>query len=46
MRELSGIVRNTCRRQGGNEQEGTFEVTTTANEAQQRAFCLLDAISV
>ena len=45
MRELSGIVRNTCRRKGGTEQEGTFEMMTTANETQQRALRLLDTIS-
>jgi transposase len=44
--ELSGIVRNRCRRPGADPSEPTFEVTTTPNSRQAKALALLDAIRV
>jgi hypothetical protein len=44
--ELSTIVRNTCRVPNSNHRPATFPVTTSANAKQQRAFDLLDTISV
>lgn len=44
--ELSGIVRNVCRRQGAGPDEPTFEILTTPNPKQQRAYDLLERITV
>ena len=46
MAELSGIVRNTCRRHGAEPSEPTFRMITTPNPKQARALALLDAIRV
>ena len=43
---LSGIVRNVCRVPGAPPDAPTFEVVTTPNERQQRAFDLLGTIEV
>lgn len=43
---LSGIVRNVCRVPGAPPDAPTFEVVTTPNEKQQRAFDLLGTIEV
>ncbi len=43
---LSGIVRNVCRVPGAGPDAPTFEVVTTPNEKQQRAFDLLGTIEV
>lgn len=43
---LAGIVRNVCRIPGAAAGEPTFQVTTTANAKQQRAYDLLEAITV
>src|SRR3990170_2016850 len=44
--ELSGIVRNTCRRHGAEPSEPTFRMITTPNPKQARALALLDTIRV
>jgi hypothetical protein len=45
--ELSSIVSNTCRRHGASTaDEPTFEVVTTPNATQQRAYDLLKSIHV
>jgi Transposase DDE domain len=44
--ELSTIVRNTCRVPGAKNSAATFEVITTANAKQRRAFDLLNTIRV
>ena len=44
--ELSTIVRNTCRVPDANHRAATFELITTASAKQQRAFDLLNTISV
>ncbi len=46
LEELAGIVRNTCRRPGGEPSEPTFRITTTPNPLQAKALALLDAIRV
>ena len=46
MDSLRTIVRNTCRRRQGAAEEGTFQITTTPNARQQRAFDLLEGIGV
>ena len=46
LEELSGIVRNTCRTIKGSPQAPTFTMVTQANAVQQRAFDLLNSISV
>ncbi len=46
LRELSGIVRNVCRRRGAGSDEPTFAVLTTPNPKQQRAYELLETITV
>ena len=46
MTELSGIVRNICRRRGAEPSEPTFQMITTPNPKQARALALLDAIRV
>ena len=44
--ELSGLVRNICRRQDAAADEPTFTVLTTPNAKQQRAYDLLETITV
>jgi transposase len=44
--ELSGIVRNVCRCHGGVADEPTFTVLTIPNAKQQRAYDLLETITV
>ena len=46
LKELSGIVRNICRRQSAAADEPTFTVLTTPNAKQQRAYDLLERITV
>jgi len=46
LQELSGIVRNVCRRQGAAADEPTFTLLTTPNAKQQRASDLLETITV
>lgn len=46
MTELSGIVRNICRRRGAEPSEPTFRIITTPNPKQARALALLDTIRV
>jgi len=42
---LSAIVRNTCRVPGADSDAPTFEIVTTPNEGQQRAYDLLETIA-
>ena len=44
--ELAGIVRNTCRTIKGSPQAPTFTMVTQPNPVQQRAFDLLNTITV
>ena len=44
MAELATIVRNTCRTPSAGADAPTFEITTTANPKQQRAFALIQMI--
>jgi hypothetical protein len=44
--ELSSIVRNVCRRHGAEADEPTFDLLTTPNATQQRAYDLLETITV
>ena len=44
--ELATIVRNTCRTPNAGPQAPTFNVVTTPNPKQQRAFELLQQIQV
>jgi transposase len=46
LESLATIVRDTCRRQGASPDESCFTMTTVPNADQQRAFDLLDAITV
>ena len=47
LHDLSSIVSNTCRRHGASTAgEPTFEVVTTPNSTQQRAYDLLKSIHV
>jgi hypothetical protein len=46
LQELSGIVRNVCRRQGAAADEPSFTMLTTPNATQQRAYDLLETITV
>lgn len=46
LKRLSTIVRNVCRRAGANADEPTFEVVTTPAPDQQRAYALLEEITV
>jgi transposase len=46
LHELSTIVRNVCRRPGAPPEEPTFPVVTTPTPQQQRAYALLEAITV
>ena len=45
LKELSGIVRNVCRRRGAGSDEPIFAVLTTPNPKQQRAYELLETIT-
>lgn len=44
LQELSTIVRNVCRRPGASKDEPTFDVLTTPNHQQKRAYDLLETI--
>jgi len=44
--ELSGLVRNICRRQEAAADESTFTILTTPTATQQRAYDLLETITV
>jgi transposase len=46
LKALSGIVRNVCRRRGAGPDEPTVEIMTTPSPAQQRAYDLLETITV
>jgi hypothetical protein len=46
LKQLSTIVRNVCRAPDAALDQPTFEVTTTPSAEQQRAYDLLEAISV
>jgi transposase len=46
LKELSGIVRNVCRRRAADAGEPTFDIVTTPNAKQQRALDLLESIGV
>jgi transposase len=46
MAELATIVRNTCRTPNAGPDAPTFEILTTPNAKQQRAFALLQQIRV
>jgi transposase len=47
LKRLSGIVRNVCRRRGaGGPAEATVEIVTTPSPEQQRAYDLLNTITV
>ena len=43
---LQTVVRNTCRSKSDSENAPTFQITTTPNEKQKRAFMLLDQIEM
>jgi transposase len=46
LKALSGIVRNVCRRRGAGPNEPTTEIVTTPSPSQQRAYELLNTITV
>jgi hypothetical protein len=46
MADLATLVRNTCRTPHAGPDAPTFEVRTTPNAAQQRAFDLIQQIHV
>ena len=46
LKELSRIVRNLCRPRGAGPEAPTFEIVTTPNATQQRAYDLLKTIAV
>ena len=46
MAELATVVRNTCRTPNAGPDAPTFEILTTPNAKQQRAFALLQQIRV
>ena len=46
LKALSAIVRNVCRRRGAGPNEPTTEIMTTPTPAQQRAYELLNTITV
>jgi len=46
LEELSTIVRNTCEARVGSKKDSTFQMTTLPTAAQQRAFTLLQSITV
>jgi hypothetical protein len=43
---MSQIVRNECRLPGAGHDEPTFDIVTTPNEKQKRAYDLLKNISL
>jgi transposase len=46
LKALSGIVRNLCRQRGAGPNAPTFEIVTTPNPTQQRAYDLLKTVGV
>jgi transposase len=46
LKALSAIVRNVCRRRGAGADEPTFDMVTIPTPEQQRAFDLLETITV
>jgi hypothetical protein len=44
--ELASAVRNTCRTRGSDTTAPAFQIVTTLNPTQRRAFELLQAIIV
>jgi len=46
LKALSSIVRNLCRPRGGGPTAPTFEIVTTPNPIQQRAYDLLKTVGV
>ena len=46
LEELSTVVRNTCEARVGSKKGSTFQMTTLPTAAQQRAFTLLQSITV
>jgi len=44
MADLAAVGRNTCTTHGARADAPTFEITTTANANQLRAFALIQAI--
>jgi transposase len=46
LKRLSGIVRNRCRIQGASPDAPTFDIVTTPDAKQQRAYELLETINV
>ncbi len=46
LKQLSTIVRNVCRAPGASDDARTFEVTTTPSPEQQRAYDLLEVITM
>lgn len=46
LKALSGIARNVCRLRGAGPEAPTFEIVTTPNPTQQRAYDLLKTITV
>jgi hypothetical protein len=46
LEELACVVRNTCRTQGANPDAPSFQIVTTPNATQRRAFELLRSITV
>lgn len=45
LKDLSTIVRNTCRRKEAGATESSFSIDTTPSRSQQKAFELLKRIS-
>lgn len=45
LKDLSTIVRNSCRRKGAGENEGCFTIDTTPSASQQRALDLIKQIA-
>ena len=46
LEELACVVRNTCRTQGAHPDAPSFQIVTTPNTTQRRAFELLRSITV
>ena len=46
LKMLSGIVRNVCRVPGARPEAPTFDIITTPNAQQRRAYDLLETITV
>ncbi len=46
LRHLASIVRNSCRRKGARIDAATFDMTTSPNPKQQRAFELIKTITL